>query len=317
MSEASVIICTHDRAAMVVYAVRGALDEARALGAEVLVVDNASRDGTPALLADLASRHPDLRVVREPELGLSAARNRGLAEARADVAVFLDDDAVPRPGWLAAILRPYARRGVACVGGRVLLRFAEPPPSWLGPELHPAFSGYDAGDEARALRYRPGDVFPYGANISFRVAPVRALGGFSQLVGLRGRRQSLHEETDLCYRLDQAGAEIRYAPDAIVDHDIPSERLRPAWLLDRFHHGGRSAATFELRNRGVHGALGRLRWHYGAHLAAAPYTPREPIDGARFLTECRRREALGYVVGLMQGLLRLRALRRDVMRPAA
>src|SRR5439155_14557571 len=95
MIPATVVICTHERAAILGRAVGRAVDEARAGEAEVLVVDNASTDGTPALLARLEEQHgPILRSVREPELGLSAARNRGLAEPRTEVVAFLDDDAV-------------------------------------------------------------------------------------------------------------------------------------------------------------------------------------------------------------------------------
>lgn len=308
---ATVAICTHDRAAVIGRSVEAALVEARACGAELLVVNNASSDATPALLAELEARHaPRLRVVEEPCLGLSAARNRALAEARGDVVAFLDDDAVPRPGWLAGLLAPYAERRVVSVGGRILLHFPLPPPPWLTPPLFPALSAFDLGNEPRRISYGRAD-YPYGANISFRVAAARAEGGFSTRVGLRGGTQLQHEETDLCYRLERAGGEIRYAPGAIVDHWIFAERLTPAWFLARHWQGGQSAAIFILRNRGLLRALWRIRWLYARHLLRTPYVPREPIDPARLAAECRRREALGYVTGLARALPRLRALRRE------
>jgi len=315
MTSATVVICTHERAAIVGRAIDVALPQAAACGADVLVVDNASRDGTPALLADLTRRHaPVLRVAHEPVLGLSAARNRALAEVRGAVAAFLDDDAVPRPGWLAALLAPFDAPAVGCVGGRIIPYFQGPPPPWLSPPLYPALSAYDAGDEPRRLRYGH-ESYPFGANIAFRVDAARAIGGFSTRVGLRGRQQLLHEETDLCYRLEQAGGDIRYAPAACVDHWIAAERLTPEWFLERHAQGGRSAAIFVLRSRGLLRALWRVRWLYARHLAAAPYLPREPIDPARFARECQRREALGYVAGLVRALPRLRALRRDDLAP--
>ena len=317
MTSATVVICTHERVGIVNRTIAAALSEAAACGADVLAIDNASRDGTPALLADLARRHaPVLRVAHEPVLGLSAARNRGLAEARGAVAAFLDDDAVPRPGWLAALLEPFGAPEIACVGGRIVPCFSSPPPLWLTPPLYPALSAFDAGDEPRRLRYGNED-YPFGANIAFRVAAARALGGFSTRVGLRGRQQLLHEETDMCYRVEQAGGEIHYAPAACVDHWIAAERLTPDWFLDRHGQGGRSAAVFILRNRGLLRALWRVRWLYARHLIAPPYLPREPIDPARFARECHRREALGYLAGLVRAIAHLRALRRDdaVLRP--
>jgi len=315
MVSASVVICTHNRAAELARAVEGALPEARGCSAEVLVVDNASTDETPARLAELAREGaPTLRVVCEPRLGLSAARNRGLVEARGDVVAFLDDDAVPRPGWLRALLAPYNARNVACVGGCIRLHFLAPPPPWLPPALHHALGAFDPGGAARELRYGH-ENYPYGGNISFRGTDARARGGFSTHIGLRGRRQLQHEETDLCYRLEQAGGAIHYTPAAVVDHWVLPDRLRPEWFLARHWQGGQSAALFVLRNRGLLRALWRVRWLYARHLVAVPYVPREPIDPARLVQECRRREALGYLAGLVRTVPRLRALRRNEAMP--
>jgi glycosyltransferase involved in cell wall biosynthesis len=316
MPSATVAICTHDRAGLIGRAIEAVLGEARAAGAEVLVVDNASTDDTAAVLAALGRRFPGaFRVVHEPRLGLSAARNRALAEARGEVVAYLDDDATPRPGWLAALLEPYATPGVVCTGGRIVLRFESPPPPWLTPALHPALSAFDLGDRPRRVRYRVGDLYPYGANISFRAADALALGGFSTRVGPLGRRPLVHDETDLCFRLDRAGGEIRYAPAAVVEHLVLPERLTPAYLLARHAAGGRSGALFEIRNRGLWRALGKLRWYYRPHLAALPYRPRAPIDPERLARECRRREALGYLRGLVAGAVRLRGIRREAGPP--
>ena len=310
---ASIVICTHNRAQVLARAVEESVRQARPAGAEVVVVDNASSDETPAVLARFLEQvGPTLRVLQEPRLGLSVARNRGLAEARGTVAVFLDDDAIPRLGWLAAMLAPYASGAVVCVGGPIRLRFPSPPPSWLTTDFHASLSAYDLGQTPRRLHDCPPWEYPYGANVSFRVDVARALGGFSTRFGHRGGRQLQHEETDLCLRLDRAGGEIRYTPDAEVDHWVLAERLVPRWFLDRRWQHGQSAALFELRNRGLRAALGRLRRTYRPHLMAAPYFPREPVDAARLLDECRRREALGYLVGLLGGVPRLPMLRRDL-----
>jgi glycosyltransferase involved in cell wall biosynthesis len=309
---ASIVICTHNRARILARAVDEAVSQARAAGAEVVVVDNASSDDTPAVLAGLvAHAAPTLRAVREARLGLSAARNRGLAHARGALAVFLDDDAVPRPGWLPALLAPFAAPEIVCVGGRILLAFSVPPPPWLTPALHPALSAFDLGDEPRRVPERPGDHYPYGGNIAFRTATVRALGGFATRMGLRGASGLQQEETDLCWRIDRSGGEIRYAPDAVVDHWVFPERLLPEWFFARFALAGKSNAIFELKNRGLHRALGLLRWHYVPRLSLRRYRPAASVDADRLLAECRRREALGYLRGLAAGIPRLPALRRE------
>lgn len=107
MSKAlTILVCTHNRADLL----RGALEslELQSLPRdrfEVLVVDNASTDGTPGVVAECAARgRVDLRSVREEELGLDAARNRGIREAAGTFVAFLDDDARagatgPRRSW--------------------------------------------------------------------------------------------------------------------------------------------------------------------------------------------------------------------------
>jgi len=312
MSTATVVICTHNRADLVAQSVEAALGETHAAGGDVVVVDNASTDGTPEVLRTLAARLPGaFRVVAEPQLGLSVARNRGLAEARGDVVAYLDDDAVPRPGWLAALLQPYRDPTIVAVGGRIVLRFPGNPPPWLSREIHSALSAFDLGPTPRRVRYGEA-TYPFGANISFRVATARAAGGFSARVGPLGRHQLVHDETDLCYRLEHAGGTVWYAPDAVVDHHVLPERLTPHWMLRRHWTGGQSAAVFILRNRGVLRAVWRLWWLYRGALTALPYDTREPIDPGRFAHECRRREALGYVTGLVRALPRLAELRRDM-----
>jgi glycosyltransferase involved in cell wall biosynthesis len=304
MPKATVVICTHNRARILGRAVGAALEQAEATDAEVLIVDNASTDDTPAVLADLMRRAgPALRTVREPELGLSAARNRGLAEARGAVAIFLDDDAVPRPGWAAAVLEAFRGESVACAGGPIRLHFPTPPPPWLTPEFHAALTAYDLGPEPRQLEHVRSWEYPCGANVAFRVAVARDLGGFSVRFGPRGDHQLQHDETDLCLRIDRAGGVILYRPDAVVDHWVLDERLTPAFFLDRHWQRGRSGALCELRNRGLRPTLHLLRWYHGPNLLAAPHLPGATVDPARLLAACRRREAMGYVVGIAQGLV--------------
>jgi glucosyl-dolichyl phosphate glucuronosyltransferase len=302
MLAVSVAICTHNRAGVLPRAVRAAIAEAAGRDAEVLVVDNASTDETANVCAELAREAGGvLRAVREDRLGLSAARNRALAEARGAVVAFLDDDAVPRPGWLAAVTDAFARDAVAVAGGPIRLHFPTPPPAWLSPELHAALTAYDLGTAPRRIHDAPAWEYPYGANVAFRVARARALGGFSPRFGHRGRRQHQHEETDLCLRLDRAGGHVVYRPDAVVDHWVLAERLTPGFFLRRHWQRGQSGALCEVRNRGLRPALKLLRWYHGPNLLRAP--ERRARDAERLLAACRRREAAGYVVGLLRAMV--------------
>ncbi|MBE7561352.1 glycosyltransferase family 2 protein, partial [bacterium] len=90
-----------------------AAQEGVAGGFEVVVVDDGSSDGPEAVVAEYAFA----RLVRQEKAGPAAARNRGAAEARAPLLAFIDSDCIPRPDWLAQLIRPFDDPTVSGVQG--------------------------------------------------------------------------------------------------------------------------------------------------------------------------------------------------------
>jgi GT2 family glycosyltransferase len=254
--------------------------------------------------AALATRdEPRVRAERLARPGLCAARNRALGVAAGSVVIFLDDDAIPRPGWLQAIVQPFEDPAVGAVGGPVSLRFTAPPPPWLTEPLRGYLTANDLGPDPTEIQYTVGmQQFPRGANMAVRRAAAIEAGGFRAMFERRGRRLRSNDELDLCYRLQARGWRLGYAPEAAVDHVVLAERLHPEWFLRRFSAQGTSDALFQLANRGLRRALGRLRWYYAPRLLRRPYRPGADPDPVRLLRECERREAWGYVGGLAVGL---------------
>jgi glycosyltransferase involved in cell wall biosynthesis len=99
----SVAICTYQRYDLLEGVLRAASAQAESFADfEILVVDN-TPDPDRSLLEYRKHREvPRLRWVHEPQKGLSRARNRAVAESAAPIIAFLDDDAVPKAGWLRA-----------------------------------------------------------------------------------------------------------------------------------------------------------------------------------------------------------------------
>lgn len=81
---------------------------------EILMVDNNSTDRGPELVAQRSG----VRLLHEPRQGVYAARNRGVAEARGQILVFLDPDCVAAPAWLESLLANVRRSGAKLVVGR-------------------------------------------------------------------------------------------------------------------------------------------------------------------------------------------------------
>ena len=209
-------------------------------------------------------------VLGEPRSGLSRARNRALAwaaEAGADVLAFVDDDAVVDPGWWEALRRRWdeAPEDVACIGGPIRPRYAGEPPPWFSNGIAHTLTLLDRGARVRDLD--PDEEAVYGANVSFRVEPLRQVGGFDPALGHSGARVFFAEEDEAQRALVRLGLRVRYVPDAGVVHVIPPERLtRGSFVRRRFAFG---AALGLRRGRPVPLALRQAAVSGAGAIAAA------------------------------------------------
>ena len=177
-----------------------------------------------------------VEVLRHPRVrGPAAARNTGLAAVRTDFVAFLDSDVVPRPCWLEALLGHFCDPTVALAAPRIV--------SLNDPAG--AVARYEAVHSSLDLGHREAPVVPYGtvsyvpsAALICRTAALREIGGFDE---------SLHsgEDVDLCWRLVETGARLRYEPVALVAHDHRTE-LRDWFGRKAFY--GSSAAPLSVRH---------------------------------------------------------------------
>ncbi len=241
----TVAVCTHNRfddLQVVLGALRRqTLAEA---GFEILVVDNstdlAARDG----FREAHALPANARWVESSPPGLARARNLALREGRGAVVAFLDDDAVPVPGWAEALVEEFrAHPDVAVLAGPIEADFlGHARPSWLPARPEGALTVLDLGPEDRALQ--PGE-HGYGANFALRRDAALALGGFDEGLGRKGASLLSNEETAIQDRLRAAGHTARYAVRARVLHRIRPERLSRDWFRARMAWQAVSAALQE------------------------------------------------------------------------
>lgn len=244
----TVVVCTFNRSGMLRDTLssfdRAVREVPPDLPCEVVVVDNGSTDNTATVTTEAARASAvPLRYVREPERGLSNARNTGVREARYDIVGFVDDDVYVRPGWAHAIVRTFVELPEAgCVGGQTIPLFEGGRPDWIGPELMPFYGSTGSGAVRRQMNH---PEHPFGVNMAIRKTVFDAIGGFDPALGrVRGNLRS-NEESDFFRRAGMAGFQIVYEPTAILDHRIPAERARAGWVLSRAYWQGISDVVME------------------------------------------------------------------------
>jgi GT2 family glycosyltransferase len=256
---------------------------------EVIVVDNASEDGTADLVR---SRGGAVRLVEAGGNVGAAGRNLGAEVARGEFLVMLDDDSYPRPGAIEAALAVFAHApGVGLIGGSVRdvdpdgqIRFADEVGSfdwWLR-----------AGRSEVPSSGLPAFFFPEGACLVRRQAYLEAGGCFAPYFVTM-------TELDLTIRLIACGWDVRYVPAAVFEH--------------RKADAGRTSGAGILRLR-VRNQL----WYFWLRFPAAVALRRVPQYLAFDLVECMHRGAgeawLGGVADAWKDRRAVRGHRRPVPR---
>jgi glycosyltransferase involved in cell wall biosynthesis len=280
----SVVICayTTSRWEQLQAAVQSVLEQDLPAYEIVVVIDHCPR------LEDLAQEAFAARgvhvVTNKATRGLSGARNTGTAHARADVIVFLDDDAVALPGWLAGHARHYADPNVLGVGGLVIPEWEDDAPRWFPVEFGWVVGCSYLGQPATTATVRN----PIGANMSFRRPVIEAVGGFAQSLGRVGTSPVGCEETELSIRAAVAypDGRILYEPSASVRHQVPSSRGTWSYFRRRCWAEGRSKAR-----------VSRLARSRSALASERAYVRRILPEGVRRnLVEARRTRDLGHLL---------------------
>jgi GT2 family glycosyltransferase len=168
---------------------------------EVVLVDDGSTDTTP----QIAANFPKVRYLRHAKnLGLSVARNTGIAAATGAVVAFTDSDCRADEDWLYYLAGTLAESDFAGVGGPNLL-----PPEDSG--VAAAVMASPGGPAHVMLTDRRAEHIP-GCNMAFYKRALDGIGDFDPIFTRAG------DDVDICWRLQQAGYDIGFSPAAFVWH---------------------------------------------------------------------------------------------------
>jgi len=243
----SIVVCCHNSARLIPETLAHLAVQKFSLPAppcEVIVVDNASDDRTADVAAASWPRNSaiPLRVVREPTLGLTSARIRGIAEAKYEIVCFVDDDNRVSADWIdtvSTVMSDHPEVG-AC-GGQVEAVSDVTLPDWFARFQNYYAVGQQAGEAGDVTETRG---YLWGAGLCLRKQAWRALAEkeFSFVLSDRkGRALSAGGDAELCYALRLTGWRLWYEPKLRMQHFLPAARLQ--WDYLRRVSRGFGAAT--------------------------------------------------------------------------
>jgi GT2 family glycosyltransferase len=234
---ATIQLCTYNRAALLERVLEACFDQTVPDDLyEVVLVDDGSSDETPAVI-ERARLHAScaFTVVSQENRGLAGARNTGIARATGERIIFIDDDVLVLPNFVAEHLRSHASSPQAIVrGGAIEVESVDdlPPPVW-------------------SIKNYSGNYF-WTTNVSAPLATIRAIGGFDESFSEYG-----WEDIDVGLRLRARGVKAVFNPRALVYHFKP--RLRASSIEGLLAQARAKARTAV--------ALARIHRHWRAYLA--------------------------------------------------
>lgn len=199
----SIIVPTFNGASRIGKCLDALLGQTPERDAEILVVNDGSTDDT----AEVVKRYPGVHLIQQGNAGPAAARNRGAQEAGGEILLFTDDDCVPTPNWLDAMLAPF--RDPEVVAAKGVYRTHQ-------RQLAARFVQVEYEDKYRVMsRFSEIDfVDTYSA--AFRRDRFLEMSGYDTSFPV-----ACAEDVELSYRMSAHGWKMKFAPAAVVYHTHP------------------------------------------------------------------------------------------------
>ena len=233
----TVAIPTLDRPTELARCLHG-LFEGTVLPAEVLIVNQGQHRAVEQVIQGLQSQHsPPIIYCPQAPTGLSAARNLASRQAQCPIIAFTDDDCVPAADWIASIEQ--VMNSIPAVDGVTgnILPLGEDSPGQYSVSIR--VNKNRITFRGRALPWHVGS----GGNFAIKRHRLLQIGGYDERLGA-GSPGKAAEDTDVFYRLLQAGAVIRYNPEVVIYH----ERQDAARLLQSFWNYSHGVGAFTAKH---------------------------------------------------------------------
>ena len=195
----SIVVCSYN-ADRTMKACLESLEKLRYPDYEVIVVNDGSTDRT----LEIAQGFPYCRIISQPNKGLSVARNVGAENATGEIVAYTDSDCVVDPDWLTYLVARMLASDLHACGGPNF-----PPPE---DNMVAAAVAVSPGGPTHVLLSDDVAEHIAGCNMAFRRDTLLRLGGFDPIFRAAG------DDIDICWRFQDAGYTIGFAPAAMVWH---------------------------------------------------------------------------------------------------
>jgi glycosyltransferase involved in cell wall biosynthesis len=287
----SIIICTYNRRNLLERAL-DYLHYQTCPQFEVLVVDGPSDDGTKELLLGYEGR---IKILHNPEKNLSKSRNLGIENAAGDIVAFIDDDAIPLDDWVETILNEYNSRSLSTAGLGGPVYFAGRL-RYQSEDI-----GLDKNAEARvnigSSEIGKNGLFRslLGTNSTFTRAAISAIGGFDE------QYDYFLDESDLCWRLQNANHLVAYTDRLLLRHEFAESANRRGKYNYNWYVICKNTAYFVAAYSGLQGE--ELRSYLRGRLAQERVLPLDAALNAGEITPADRARHVDSIwAGMERGL---------------
>ena len=206
---------------------------------EVVIVDDGSRDRT----AEISMDFPEFRLIRQPNKGLSVARNVGLHAARGDIIAYTDSDCVVDPHWLTLMVRTLTEKNFDGCGGP---NYAPHEDGWVE-----ACCAASPGAPCHVLTADDVAEHLAGCNMIFTKSALLKVGGFDPQFTSAG------DDVDMCWRILDSGMRLGFCPAAFVWH-FRRNTVKAYYGQQRGY--GRAEAMLYARYPERFNILGQIKW---------------------------------------------------------
>ena len=223
----SIIICTYNRDKYIYNCLKSVAENDFLFeNYEILLVNNNSTDNTQSECERFKTDFPqaNFHYFVEKNQGLSFARNRGIAEAKGDILVYVDDDATVNNIYLKSIADFFANNSNAyAAGGAILPVYETEEPKWISYYTKVLITTYKyEGD--KIIEFKKGK-FPGGGNSAYRKVVFDKTGLYNTDLGRKGASLIGAEEKDIYDKMRKNNMKFYYLPDMILYHIIPPQKL--------------------------------------------------------------------------------------------